>query len=822
MSAGGGVCVFYKETLPIKFVNVSNLPECLVLEVTFEKKKCFIVSLYRSPSQSSDEFDLFMKEFETIIENISVPGNPNLVFIVGDFNAKLSTWKTDDHDTPEGVDIAAVTSSYGLTQLIKEPTHILLNSSTCIDLLFTNQPNMVFESGVYPSLHTNCHHQIIYAKINFKTYFPPPYQRRLWHYKNADIEGIRLSLDNLNWEQIFQNMHVDKQVELLNTYLLNIFQNYIPNEITTIDDRDPPWFNSVIKDKIDEKNNLHKIYLKNGKKIADLENVQEACQSLQFLIAENKTSYYSRLSYKLSDPKTSPKAYWSILKSFFSDKKIPIIPPLLVNDKYVSDFKTKADLFNIHFSNQCSLIENTSCLPQGPIPVANHFLNSIEINGDQILKSIRSLDVNKSHGFDQISARMLKICDVSIVKPLQLIFDKSLKEGVFPVLWKKANVTPIHKKGDKHDLKNYRPISVLPICGKIFEKILYNNIYHFFQENNILDVNQSGFRAVDSCINQLISITHNIFRLIDTNPSLKVSGIFLDMSKAFDKVWHAGILYKLKLNGVSGKVLKLIESFLENRYQRVILNGQCSSWENIQAGVPQGSILGPLLFLIYINDISKNLESNVKLFADDTSLFSVVFDPNISARTLNNDLSKIEQWAFQWKMSFNPDLSKQAQEVLFSKKKNISYHPDLYFNQSKVKVVPAQKHLGLILDNKLNFNLHLKTVIDKITKSINVLRKLRFHIPRHSLITIYKSFIRSQLEYADVIYDQPSIATFSDRLESIQYNSALAITGAVRGTSKEKLYKELGLEYLSSRRWFKRLCFFKKLLKTKHLIIWLI
>ena len=198
----------------------------------------------------------------------------------------------------------------------------------------------------------------------------------------------------------------------------------------------------------------------------------------------------------------------------------------------------------------------------------------------------------------------------------------------------------------------------------------------------------------------------------------------------------------------------------------------------------------------------------MKLFADNTSLFSVVFDPNISARTLNNDLSKIEQWAFQWKMSFNPDLSKQAQEVLFSKKKNISYHPDLYFNQTKVKVVPAQKHLGLILDNKLNFNLHLKTVIDKITKSINVLRKLRFHIPRHFLITFYKSFIRSQLEYADVMYDRPSIATFSDRLESIQYNSALAITGAVRGTSKEKLYKELGLEYLSSRRWFKKLCLF--------------
>ena len=246
-----------------------------------------------------------------------------------------------------------------------------------------------------------------------------------------------------------------------------------------------------------------------------------------------------------------------------------------------------------------------------------------------------------------------------------------------------------------------------------------------------------------------------------------------------------------------------------------MLNGQSFSWTKIKAGVPQGSILGPLLFIIYINDISKELESNVKLFADDTSIFSIISDSNLSARILNNDLTKIQQWAFQWKMSFNPDLSKQAQEVIFSKKYNKQNHPDLYFNQTKVKTVSAQKHLGLILDEKLNFNLHLKTISDKITKSIGILRKLRFYIPRHSLVTTYKSFIRSQLEYADVVYDQPSNQSFCDKLETIQYNAALAITGAVRGTSKEKLYQELGLEYLSSRRWFKRLCLLHKILKTK-------
>ena len=258
----------------------------------------------------------------------------------------------------------------------------------------------------------------------------------------------------------------------------------------------------------------------------------------------------------------------------------------------------------------------------------------------------------------------------------------------------------------------------------------------------------------------------------------------------------------------------LIESFLSDRFQRVVLNGQNSKWEKISAGVPQGSILGPILFLIYINDISENLESNVKLFADDTSIFSVVFDPNLAAAILNRDLLKIQQWAFQWKMSFNPDPSKQAQEVIFSRKNNKPYHPDLVFNQVNIQRTQSQKHLGLILDEKLDFKEHVKVLMDKASKGISIIRKLRYLIPRHSLVTIYKSFIRSILEYADVIYDQPSNDSFSNKIESIQYNAALAITGAIRGTSKDKLYRELGLEQLSSRRWFKRLCLFHKIKKV--------
>ena len=178
-------------------------------------------------------------------------------------------------------------------------------------------------------------------------------------------------------------------------------------------------------------------------------------------------------------------------------------------------------------------------------------------------------------------------------------------------------------------------MSLLPICGKIFERLIYNSLFEFFIANELISFNQSGFKPGDSCINQLLFITHEIYKYFDDG--YEVRGVLLDISKAFDKVWHNGLIYKLKQNGVSGNLLNLIIDFLDARKQRGILNGQYSSWESVKAGVPQGSILGPLSFLIFINDLSDNLVSNPKLFADDTSIFSVVQDTSLSAKNLNDE-----------------------------------------------------------------------------------------------------------------------------------------------------------------------------------------
>ena len=197
---------------------------------------------------------------------------------------------------------------------------------------------------------------------------------------------------------------------------------------------------------------------------------------------------------------------------------------------------------------------------------------------------------------------------------------------------------------------------------------------------------------------------------------------FSDISKAFYKVWHEGLLFKLETSGVSGNLLKLFQSFLSDRQQRVVLNGQHSNWAPVLAGVPQGSILGPLLFLIYINDLPDNLEVLAKLFADDTLLFSMVHDPSKSAKLLNDDLQKISGWAFKWKMLFNLDVTKQAREVTSSRKSNKTDHPVVYFNEAPVGKASCRKHLEMHLDEKLNFNAHIKEKIAKANKDIGVIR----------------------------------------------------------------------------------------------------
>ena len=274
-------------------------------------------------------------------------------------------------------------------------------------------------------------------------------------------------------------------------------------------------------------------------------------------------------------------------------------------------------------------------------------------------------------------------------------------------------------------------------------------MFKFSTENNLISQNQPGFKPGSSCTNQLLSITRQIYKSFDGDH--EVRSLFLDMSKDFYKVCHKGLIFKLKQNGISGNFLNTVTHFLK---QRVVLKGQFSSGSNTGLGVPEGFIFGPLLFLIYINDLSEGLTANARLLAHDVSRFSVVDNINLSATNLNSNLRKINALTNQWKMTFNPDPNKQAQGVILFRKTKRTFHPLLNFYNNSVKQVEFQKHLGVYLNGKLNFCEHLQNTFKKVNKKIKFLCKLQNNLPTAPLGTIYKSFIRPYLDYGDILCEK--------------------------------------------------------------------
>ena len=282
--------------------------------------------------------------------------------------------------------------------------------------------------------------------------YPPPYSREIWHYREANTDLFRRAINNFNWEKAFCNSTVTKKVSIFNETILNVLSNYIPHETLTCDDKDPPWFTLGL-------NLFYRIKISFTK---------------SFEGVTPKQNYYARMPRKLSNVSKNCKAYWSLLRRLLNNKKLPLIPPLFHENKFLTDFKEKAEYFNSHFATQCSLISNISRPPSHIQYSTDNRLSCVSFSHDKIAKVIQNIDPNKAHGHDIISIRMLKVCGS---EPLEIIFSQCLETGVFRSEWKKGKIVPVHKKGDKQKLKNYRPVSLLPGCKKILERLMFNEIW---------------------------------------------------------------------------------------------------------------------------------------------------------------------------------------------------------------------------------------------------------------------------------------------------------------------------------------------------------
>ena len=319
--------------------------------------------IHRSPSQDQNEYDNFTIDFELMLSKMHAE-NPFCVIITGDFNCRSTQWWENDIENNKGKLFQPITADIGLYQLIYEPTHIMGDSKSCIDLIFTDQPNLFIESGVHMSLHEQCHHQIIYGKLSVSNISLPPYTRRIWHYDEADFVAIMKSIEMFSWRE-----HLDKiscpneQVKLLNEVLLNIYSNLIPNQVKTVKPRQAPWITEAVKNFLRKKNHAYKTFVKNGQPDAKLEAIKIMISEGAKMIENAKQNYLCKTGQNLANAGSSSKMYWSLINTVLNKAKIPIIPPLLENGLFISDFAEKAQLFNDYFILQCTTIDTGSEIP---------------------------------------------------------------------------------------------------------------------------------------------------------------------------------------------------------------------------------------------------------------------------------------------------------------------------------------------------------------------------------------------------------------------------------------------------------------------------
>lgn len=796
---GGGVAVYIRtglRSLERHDIIIGDI-EALCIEVSIQSHKLLLCGFYRPPNTGQDYWDLMEGSFD----NLSNSSVKDLV-IMGDFNCDLMK-------PIFASKIKNFAISYNLHQLIEEPTYYTENSASLIDLIFVSKPDNVIYSDVsspfIPGLVR--YHCPIIITLKFRKPKVASLTRHIWLYEKGDYIKYRRLLAQSNWEFISPRHDLNDIAEKVTETIINAAKQSIPNRTVTIKPHEPQWINSNIKRLIRQRKRLFKLAKRVNNEHA-WNRFRQKRNAVTSIIRQAKKQYNESLANELKLNEHNSKLWYKISAQFLSSPSKPTcktIPFLETENSFVETDTEIAEVLNNYFANQSNIEDSQADLPELAAP-SYPLLQSIEITENDVKDAITSLKPNKAPGPNLVSPKLFKEAINEIAKPLKNLFKLSLMLKRFPDPWKRANLTAIHKKDDPSKPSNYRPISLLNYEGKLMERCVYKYLSQYLIQNSVISEFQSGFQTGDSTINQLTFLCNEFSKAIDDNKEIRL--VFLDISKAFDKVWHRGLLAKLRAVGFSDNIVDWLSSYLNNRQQRVCLRGKVSSWKTINAGVPQGSILGPVLFLIFINDIVHDIRTNIRLFADDTMIYKIVHQPNLTAVELNLDLDTIKTWAKKWMVDFNPQKTKS---LIISKKKQQIFHPILSMEQMQIEEVSQHKHLGITISDSFTWTKHIENMSAKAWKRIGSLRRYKFLIDRGSLFKMYTVFIRPLLEYGNTVWDNCSVEN-KRALENIQIEALRIVTGGTKVCSIQKLYDDTKCETLSKRRYEQKLCHLYKII----------
>ena len=718
------------------------------------------------------------------------------VYLCGDFNDRtVDDWTSLHCNSDLKLGLVTLSDEYNLSQLVTVPTR----GPNILDLLFTNCPETVKSLEVIDSFD-DLDHKIILATLSFKFDKRICFERQIRKYTSQNLNQLCNALKLVPWQALLGNEDtVDDMVTTFYLLLNKEIDICIPPFTVIIRPRDKPGMNAEVRGLLRRSQRLNRIAKRSGLVQDKLYHIQ-ARRAAKKAWSKARKDYYNKL-FSDSEVTTNPtKLQWQKIKlNFKYNSKTNSIPILIDSSGIVCISDTdKVNCLNKHFAPSCQtdFEEVADCSFSDNIQYATESrLSVFNVSESEIFAALRSLDTSKASGPDCISNVVLVSCAQPLSYPLFLIVNKSFETGVFPAQWKYANVTPVYKKkGDAKHPENYRPISLLSSFSKIVESLVHKQLYTYCMENRLLVPYNSGFKKGDSAINQLVHVTNIIYSGFDKG--LNTAVIYLDFKSAFDSVWHAGLLYKIGCLGLEGASLLWLTNYLSGRKQKVVLNGYSSGDRNISSGVPQGSILGPLLFLIFINDLAEGLLSDPFLYADDATLALQYKSTSLAEVLLNYDLVKLQTWADNWKMKFN-----------YSKTKLINYslrsfvEPSLSLNFGGCIIVPCleHKHLGVIFTPELKWSVHIRACCSKVNKNLGLLRRQARNLTRLQREKIYLSIIRPKIEYGSVIYNNCSLGDGA-AIEKLQRRAALIVLGAIGRTETVSLLQVLNWDPLSVRR----------------------
>jgi hypothetical protein len=464
------------------------------------------------------------------------------------------------------------------------------------------------------------------------------------------------------------------------------------------------------------------------------------------------------------------------------------IGPLKWKDKLVESSLEMAKVLNEYFVSVFTR-EDLRNLPILEEVEEKEVLLDIDITKERIMKAVKQMKPNKAAGVDGLGSTFVKESSKGILEPLVSLMRSSMENAKVPEDWKRANVSAIHKKGDKKNPANYRPVSLTSNICKIMERIIKEDIVKLLERNQAIRDSQHGFRSKRSCLTNLLVFMEEVAEHLDNGEAVDV--LYLDFQKAFDKVPHVRLLAKLKEIGVQGKVLDWIAEWLRGRKQRVVVDGEESEWEDVLSGVPQGSILGPLLFLIYINDIDIGIMSSILKFADDTKMYGKV-DTNKGIETLRKDLEALNEWSEKWQMSFNVEKCKVMHFGINNAR--VEYR----MKERKLAETTEEKDLGVIVSNDLKVGKQCEKAAKKGNQILGLIKRTIISREKKVILNLYKTLVRPHLEYCIQAW-RPHLVKDMDKLEKVQRRATKMIEECGGKPYKERI-QILGLTTLEMRR----------------------